>query len=124
MTEIETRRTAVEIEEQTPAGSREMAAARAEVRVTNLLAKAWNLSTMTQKQLAECLGVTEGRVSQVLNSNGNLRITTIARYLRAMGYRLTIDAEPVEADAPSLRSERTPRRDVGLPGGGRGGNDR
>ena len=114
MTGSETRQTAVEREEQTAVGRREMAAARAEVRVANLLAKSMESSHMTQRELAQWLGVTEGRVSQVLNSSGNLRITTIARYLRAMGYRLVIDAEPTEPGAPSLRSDRVPRRGVGV----------
>lgn len=102
--------TAVEAEEQTALGRREMAAARAEVRVSQLLEKAFTQSRMTQRELAETLSVTEGRVSQVLNSSGNLKITTVARYLRAMGYELTIDARPAHPGTPTLQSPPPKRR--------------
>lgn len=103
-------KTLIEHEEATPVGQREMAAARAEVRVSNLLKKALRLSGMSQRELAERLGVTEGRVSQVINSDGNLRITTVARYLRVMGYELHIDATAADPGVRALRSGRRSRR--------------
>lgn len=110
MTEIERPRTFVEIEESTMEGKREMAAARAEVRVGHLLKKAFRVTGISQKDLAKRLGVTEGRVSQILNSDGNLRVSTAARYLRAMGYLMQIEAEPAEPGAQPLRAARRRNR--------------
>jgi len=110
MTEIAKQMSLVELEERSDEGKREMSAARAGVRVTNLLRKAFRLTKSSQRKLAERLGVSEGRVSQVLNSDGNLRITTIARYLRAMGYELQLEAIPVERGVPDLRTTRHSRR--------------
>lgn len=112
MTEMTKSSSLVELEESTDEGKREMSAARAEVRVSNLLRKAFRLTRKSQRQLAEKLGVTEGRVSQVLNSDGNLRITTIARYLRVMGYELQLEAVPAEEGVPDLRVVRRSRRNA------------
>lgn len=81
--------------EADPGHNLELAAARAEVRVAGLLRRAFEASAMSQRDLAERVGVTEGRVSQVLNSEGNLRVTTIARYLRALGYSFELYADLV-----------------------------
>lgn len=110
MTAIEKRVSLVELEESTPEGAREMAAARAEVRISHLLLKALRMTGETQEALAEKLGVTPGRVSQVLNSQGNVRVSTAARYLRAMGYALQVDAIPAEADVPQINAPRRRRK--------------
>ncbi len=47
---------------------------------------------VTQVQLADLLGVTEGRVSQVLNSPGNLTLRKIIEYARALGRKVAIVA--------------------------------
>ncbi|MEV8338516.1 helix-turn-helix transcriptional regulator [Leucobacter sp. NPDC077196] len=106
MTQIEKRVSLVDLEQRTVEGQREMAAARAEVRVGHLLKKAFRVTGLSQKTLAERLGVTEGRVSQVLNADGALRVATAARYLRAMGYLLELEAEPADDGAPSLKAKR------------------
>jgi len=109
MTAIERHKTLVEIEESTSEGRREMAAARAEARIVSLLRKAFRLSGMRQQELAHQLGVSEGRVSQVLGGDSPLRITTVARYLRALGYDLAISANPADPGAPVLDRPRKPR---------------
>lgn len=90
----------------TPAGARELAAARGEIRVVQLLDLAKEQSGYTNRQLAERLGVGESRVSQVLNGDGNLRVATVARFLHAMGYELELAAADTGGGAPL----RTPRR--------------
>lgn len=50
----------------------------------------------TQKELAELLGVSEGRVSQILNGDGNLRVATLARYLSALGFSLRMEADSTD----------------------------
>lgn len=101
--------TLVEQIDEEPQHNLELAAARSEIRVVHLLQRAFEGSELSQKDLAQRIGVTEGRVSQVLNSEGNLRVTTIARYLRALGYRFEMNAEPQEPGTNPLR-QRVPRR--------------
>lgn len=91
----------------------EFAAASAQNEVVILLDEAATVSGMTQQEVANRLGVTEGRVSQVLHSEGNLRITTLARYLAAMGFTVRIEADPVDRSILSLGRryrQRRPRR--------------
>ncbi|MCB9441224.1 MAG: helix-turn-helix transcriptional regulator [Mycolicibacterium sp.] len=93
--------------EATNAGAQGMAAADLAAQVARLLDAAFESSDLDQTALAEKLGVTQSRVSQVLNSDGNLRIATIARWLRALGYEAAITATPVGGDVS--RSEPEPR---------------
>jgi transcriptional regulator with XRE-family HTH domain len=92
----------VEKYESTPAGAQGLAAANLAGQVVRLIHAALDASGLEQKDLAEMIGVTEGRVSQVVNSDGNLRIAALARYMRALGYELTISAKPVEPGLPDL----------------------
>lgn len=77
--------------ENDPVASREMAAARLSLDALSLLSTALSKSGMTQKSLSEKLGVTESAVSQVLFGDGNLRLYTFARYLRALGFEANLE---------------------------------
>jgi len=93
MTEIDRRRLSmVEELEADPVEALELAAARGAVEGSALLTRVFFEAGITQKELARRLGVTEGRVSQVLGEEVNLRLSTTARYLHAMGYRLNLYA--------------------------------
>ncbi|GAA0545503.1 hypothetical protein GCM10010172_28940 [Paractinoplanes ferrugineus] len=96
----------------TPQGRLGLAAAAAAAGITRLLHAAKAASGLTSKEVAAELGVTEGRVSQVFSGDGNLHIATIARFVRAMGYELTIGAVPAEKNRPplDLRGRRSRRR--------------
>ena len=96
-------------EAQTPEGARELAAAEVMVKASTLLWKAFEQSGMTQRELAEALEVTEGRVSQVLHGDGNIRLSTLARYLRVTGYLAKLEAVPADSSVMPLR-KRLPRR--------------
>jgi transcriptional regulator with XRE-family HTH domain len=63
------------------------------------LDKKMKSSSMTQAELAAKLGVTEGRVSQVLNNESNPTLETIVKYARAMGLKPSIIA--YEDDDPN-----------------------
>jgi len=78
--------------EDDPTTSLDMAAARGIVDGSALLARVFRASGLTQRQLAAQAGVSEGRVSQVLGGEENLRLSTVSRYLHAMGYRLNLSA--------------------------------
>jgi transcriptional regulator with XRE-family HTH domain len=94
--------TLVEQEEATATGAQSMAAADLAAQVVRILEQALDVSGLDQKTLAEKLGVTQGRVSQVLNGDGNLRVAAVARYLRALGYTTELSATPVDPAKPTL----------------------
>jgi transcriptional regulator with XRE-family HTH domain len=98
----------IDEEEATDAGAQGLAAADLAGQVMRLLEQALDASGIEQKELAEKLGVTQGRVSQVFNGDGNMRIAAVARYLRALGYETRISATPVVPGRPGL--PRQPQR--------------
>jgi transcriptional regulator with XRE-family HTH domain len=59
---------------------------------------------LTQKDVAERLGVTGGAVSQTLNSPGNLELKTMVQYARAVGMKLAV----VAYDDNDPRNEKGP----------------
>lgn len=89
-----------------PLGARELAASQLTNDALVLLQTALSSTGVTQKQLAEILGIGESRVSQVVNGDGNLKLTTFARYMRALGYAVTFNVTPVERTSPELTRER------------------
>lgn len=58
----------------------------------------------TQKELADRLNVSVGRVSQILNDPGNLTLKNTVRYAQALGLKVAIvaydDGDPTNADGP------------------------
>lgn len=98
--------------EATPEGRLEMAAARSAVTSIQLLNRAFEASGLQQKELAAKLGVTDGRVSQVLHGDGNLRVSTLARFLRACGYRLHVAALPADVGVAPLAVPRARSREA------------
>jgi DNA-binding phage protein len=90
------RKSIVEEMEEDPRDSLELAAAGLAVDVTALLDRVLEASGMTARALAERLGITEGRVSQVLNGDGNVYVSTLGRFIRAMGYRPVLAARNIE----------------------------
>jgi predicted XRE-type DNA-binding protein len=89
-----------------PLGARELAASQLTNDALVLLQTALSSTGVTQKQLAEILGIGESRVSQVVNGEGNLKLATFARYMRALGYAVTVNVTPVERNIPELTRER------------------
>lgn len=56
-------------------------------------------SHVTQEQVAKALNVTAGRVSQVIGGEEDMRVSTLARYVRALGARLSFTAVPAASEA-------------------------
>ncbi len=100
--------TLIDEEQATDAGAQGLAAADLAGQVMRLLQQALDVSQLDQKALAERLGVTQGRVSQVLHGDGNMKIAAVAKYLRALGYETRLTASPVTSGLPALPLE--PRR--------------
>ncbi len=99
--------TLIEEFESSPAGAQEMAGARFAVEVLAILQRAMGESHMAQQQLSESLDLTPGAVSQVLHGDGNLRVGTIGRYCRALGYQAHLFLEPVEENRRVIASRGT-----------------
>lgn len=57
-----------------------------------------------QQEFAERLGVSEGRVSQVLNNPGNMKLGSMVDYARALGLKISIvaydDGDPGNHNGP------------------------
>jgi len=111
------RQSLVEERDSTREGRLAMAGARAAVSTVTLINQALDTSGLNRAELAAILEVTPGRVSQVLNGDGNLRVSTIARFLRAAGYRLKLTAEPADAGIAPLRepASRRPKPKAAAP---------
>lgn len=101
----------IELREETREGRLGMAAARGTVGAVALLNRAFAASGINQHELAERACVTDGRVSQVLNGDGNVRVSTLARFLRALGYHLRLSAVRAEPDVELLPVPRRRRRE-------------
>jgi transcriptional regulator with XRE-family HTH domain len=93
-----------------PGGQAALAAARLRREVLVALHQAFAASGLeTQTEIARRLNVRKSAVSQVLRGDGNLRITTLAEYLYALGFELDINL--VTAGEPR-RAELTGRAAV------------
>ncbi len=51
---------------------------------------------ISQKQVAEQLGITKGRVSQILCGHGNMTITTVRKMAAQAKLRLILRLEPLD----------------------------
>jgi transcriptional regulator with XRE-family HTH domain len=72
-------------------GERALAIARLKRAVLATLHEAFSMSGIsTQSDLARSLQVRRSAVNQVFNGDGNVRISTLAEYLNAMGYELDV----------------------------------
>lgn len=54
---------------------------------------------MSQKALADALGVSEGRVSQVLSGAENVTLRTLAKVMRRLGARVHVEIVPIDGRA-------------------------
>lgn len=85
------------------------AAARAAVAAVTLMNESFEAGPRaTRRELADALGVSEGRVSQLLNGDGNVRVSTLARMLAASGSGLVMSHDE-RADVPVPRPRRSVR---------------
>lgn len=64
--------------------------------VTELLCDHLEKSGMTRTALAKGMGVTPGRVTQLLDGNANLTLASVARALAVFGHVLQVSSAPIE----------------------------
>ncbi len=60
---------------------------------------------VTQSQLAKALGVSEGRISQVLNNPTNVTLLTSIKLVRALGLKMSVVGYDAEETAPHVSGE-------------------
>jgi transcriptional regulator with XRE-family HTH domain len=96
------RPTIVQKIEADPHRAQDLASARLALSVANALHAALEARGLDQSQLATLLGISESAVSQTMSSDGNLRIATIGRYARALGYQASLRLDSTETGAPDL----------------------
>jgi transcriptional regulator with XRE-family HTH domain len=77
-----------------PGGRRALASARLRYRVLSVLSEALEASGATQSAVADRLKVRRSAANQVFRGSGNLRVNTLAEYLDAMGFELTLAIAP------------------------------
>lgn len=109
MTGKDTRRSLVDqLRQERPLDA---AAARAAVRAVGLMNEAFSKSSLgARRELADAVGVSEGRISQLLNGDGNVRVSTLARLLKASGFDLELSLAGVESPKRSARRYRDKAR--------------
>jgi predicted XRE-type DNA-binding protein len=89
----------------TPRGQRALASARLRYEILAMLHAALAQSGMTQANVASLLGIRRSAVNQVFRGDGNLRISTLAEYLAAMGGEVQLEVVPL-GDSQPFRSMR------------------
>jgi len=70
--------------------------------VTEHMCKIMKEEGVTRSQLAEMLGKSRGRISQILDGERNLTLRTIANVFTAIGKRAVFQTEPIEAQQEHL----------------------
>jgi transcriptional regulator with XRE-family HTH domain len=66
--------------------------------VTELMCAALDEQSITRAELAERMGKSKGRISQILNGETNLTLQTIADVFTALGKKLNVDTEDVRLE--------------------------
>jgi len=66
----------------------------ADFKVGALLRQAREKAGLTQEEVAERLETKKSAISRIENSAGSIRFSTLERYARAIGWRLSLDLRP------------------------------
>lgn len=103
-------KTLVEELEEDPRIRSELAAARLASMVGALMERVGDATSTKYKDVAVAMGVSPGRVSQILSGDGNVRIATLARFLDACGYELELTARPKSGRGLSITLPQMRRR--------------
>ncbi len=86
----------------TPEGRREFQQELLILQVTEHICGVMKQEKMSRQQLAEKLGVSRGRVSQMLDGNCNLTLRSIADIYTALDHTIFISSRHISAESPSM----------------------
>lgn len=101
------------IQNATAEGRRESEVTRVILDAIGPLADLLRAHDISQAELARRLGVSRQRVSTILSGSSNLTLETLTRAYHAIGYRLLLDVERVEAAEPGSRTAKAARKNQG-----------
>lgn len=99
-----------------PSADASMAAAALSNSVGSLLERVAGESGLTRSEIATRIGVSPGRVTQILDGDGNVRIATLARVLEATGYDLSLTST-IRDTGREITVPRTSTRRLRRPSG-------
>jgi DNA-binding XRE family transcriptional regulator len=69
------------------------------------LAELREAANLTQTQLAERMGISQGAVSRIENGNRDLYLSTLARYVASTGGQLVVSAQYPDSDEVEIKVE-------------------
>ncbi|MFF0445053.1 helix-turn-helix domain-containing protein [Streptomyces sp. NPDC004609] len=75
----------------TDEGARALAAARLRYEALATIHESLEESGVTQTELARRLGIRKSAVNQVVHGDGNMRVSTLADYLHALGFEISLN---------------------------------
>ncbi len=81
---------------QDPELKKEYDALEPEFAIVQAIIDAREASGLTQKQLSERTGITQGDISKMENGVGNPSIRTLQRLASGMGMRLKLEFQPIQ----------------------------
>ena len=77
----------------TPEGAKAMRQEEFILEVTELICKLMKQQGISRKELAERMGKSKGRISQLLDGEANLTLRTLSDIFDALGHRVVVDFE-------------------------------
>jgi len=73
--------------------------------VTEQMCKSMQEKGVSRSQLAELLGKSKGRISQILDGERNLTLRVVANVFTALGQSLTVSTEALAIEREALAAE-------------------
>lgn len=83
----------------------------AEFKIGALLRKAREQAGLTQEEVAERLDTRKSAISRIENRAGDIRLSTLERFAKAIGWNLSLDLRPGKGRRPTpLPQKRSAHR--------------
>jgi HTH-type transcriptional regulator / antitoxin HipB len=77
-----------------------------EFKIGVLLREAREQAGLTQEEVAERLDTKKSAISRIENRAGDIRLSTLERYARAIGWILSLELRPRKSSRSTLSSQR------------------
>jgi len=81
----------------------------ADLKIGILLRQAREMAGLTQEEVADRLGAKKSAISRMENRAGSIRLSTLERYARAIGWQLSLELRPPEKSPRREDKRRTGR---------------
>lgn len=91
-----------------PESRRELCIEQTIVNVTELICQHMHENGMKKRELAHEMGVSAGRVTQLLDGHANMTLRSVARALAVFGHVLCATSKPIEASVSTADWSRKP----------------